>query len=62
MQSIQLTELQKYWLDHINQATKKLSMSDYIKQNDLMLKSFYGARSLLTKKGAFNYGRGNIMP
>lgn len=64
MQPHQLTEIQKYWLDHINQATKqKLSMSDYAKQNNLMLKSFYGARTLLTKKGVLpTTGNKSLLP
>jgi hypothetical protein len=64
MQPHQLTEIQKYWLDHINQATKqKLSMSDYAKQNNLVLKSFYGARALLTKKGVLSTtGNKSLLP
>lgn len=46
-----LTKIQQSWLDHINQATEqKLSMSAYAKQNNLALKSFYNARTMLIKK------------
>ncbi|KPU83191.1 hypothetical protein JI57_02140 [Psychromonas sp. PRT-SC03] len=46
-----LTKIQQGWLEHINQASEqKLSMSAYAKQNNLALKSFYNARSMLIKK------------
>ena len=52
MQTKPLTKVQQAWLNHIHQATQqKLSMSAYAKQNNLPLKTFYNARSVLIKKG-----------
>ncbi len=56
MQPKPLTKIQQDRLNHINQATqKKSSMSAYAKQNNLALKAFYNARSMLIKKGCGSF-------
>ena len=48
----QLTQKQQAWLDHVNQASSQnISMSAYAKQNDLSIKSFYAARTMLVNIG-----------
>ena len=48
----QLTSKQQAWLDHINQAlSQNISMSAYAKQNNLSIKAFYYARTVLVNIG-----------
>ena len=48
----QLTSKQQAWLDHINQAlSQNISMSAYAKQNNLSIKAFYCARTVLVNIG-----------
>lgn len=48
----QLTYKQQAWLDHVNQASSQnISMSAYAKKNNLSIKAFYCARTMLIKIG-----------
>ena len=56
----QLTHNQQEWLDHINQTlAQNLSMSAYAKQNNLSLKAFYYARTVLVQKGVISPSKSN---
>ena len=47
-----LTKIQQGWLNHVHQAKEQgLSMSAYAQKNELSLKAFYNARTMLIKKG-----------
>jgi hypothetical protein len=47
-----LTQKERYWLDHIQQAqTRNQSLTEYAEAYSLNLKCFYNYRSKLRKKG-----------